>query len=97
MAGCGTQVDALVDEPAQVEPLGQRGRQQEASIGDQLRAVERDVEPVKAVGRSHPAGAPLIGSMGASQRHRPRSGGHLFFVSRIVNHQSVGGSGISAR
>jgi len=51
----------LLDELPEAQALGQGGRQEEARVGDELRPVERNVEPVEAVGRSHPAGAPLLG------------------------------------
>ena len=76
--GCLPEVEVPLDQFLQAEMLGERGRQQEPGVGDELRPVERRVEAVEAVGRSHPSGAPLLGVMGCSQRHHSRSEGHLF-------------------
>jgi hypothetical protein len=59
-AGGAAEVEEPLDESLQAEMRGQGGRQQEARVGYQLRPVERRVNPVEAVGRSHPAGAPLV-------------------------------------
>jgi hypothetical protein len=54
------EIEVGLDEIVEAQMLSQRGRQQEAGIGHELRPVERGVNPVEAVGRSHPAGAPLL-------------------------------------
>jgi hypothetical protein len=84
------EVEVLPHELLQAEMLGQGGRQQEPGIGHELRPVERRVDPVEAVGRSHPAGAPLRWADGwfATPSFPIRRAPVL--LSRIVNH--AGGS-----
>jgi hypothetical protein len=72
------EVEVLLDELLHAKVRGQRRGQEEARVGHQLRPVERGVNPVEAVGRSHPAGAPLFGVMAVLQHHHSRSAGHLF-------------------
>ncbi|MEX1171694.1 MAG: hypothetical protein WEG56_03670 [Chloroflexota bacterium] len=50
-----------VDELAETELLGQGGRQEQSRIGDETVVVEGGFQPVEAVLRSHPSGAPLAG------------------------------------
>jgi len=45
----GAQVETLVDELPEAQMVGQRGRQQEARVGQQALVVEGRVEPVEAV------------------------------------------------
>jgi hypothetical protein len=44
------QVDALLDQLPEAQPLGERGRKQEPGVGDQSVVIERRAEPVEAVG-----------------------------------------------
>ncbi|GAC1669534.1 MAG: hypothetical protein NVS9B8_12400 [Candidatus Limnocylindrales bacterium] len=76
--GFGAQVQMLVDEPLEAEVLGEGGRQEEPSIGHELRPVKHRRDAVQAVGRSHPSGAPLVWVDVVSQHHHSRSDGHLF-------------------
>jgi len=48
-AGLGAEPDVLVDQLLEPEVLGQRGRQQEPSVGHQPVVVEGHLEPVEAV------------------------------------------------
>jgi hypothetical protein len=77
-AGGAAEVEEPIYQSLQAEMRGQGGRQQEARIGHEVHPVERGVEPVEAVGRSHPAGVLADGSVLPEQLHRPRSEGHLF-------------------
>src|ERR1035437_478998 len=65
---------------------GERGRQEEACIGHELRPVERRVNPVEAVGRSHLAGAPLFGFDGCFATPSFPIRWAPVRLSRIVNH-----------
>ena len=66
--------------------LGQGGRQQEAGVGHQLRPVERHIEAVEAVGRSHPAGAPSGSGRWVFATPSFPFGWAPVRLSRIVNH-----------
>ena len=44
------EVEVLVDEGAEAEVMGERGRQDQARIGHQAVIVERGIDPVEAVG-----------------------------------------------
>jgi hypothetical protein len=48
-SGCRTEVEMRIDQLAQAEVLGQRGRQQEPRVGHQAIVVKGRVEPVEAV------------------------------------------------
>ena len=79
------EIEVLLDEIVQAQMLSQRGRQQEAGVGHELRPVERGVNPVEAVGRSHRSGAPLSGSMGCVATPSFPISGAPVLLSRIVN------------
>jgi hypothetical protein len=49
-ARCAAQVDVLVDQLAEHEPLGKGGGQDEASVGDRVVIVEADRDLIGAVG-----------------------------------------------
>jgi hypothetical protein len=63
-AGPLAQADRPVGGLLDAQPLGQRGRQQQARVGDRV-IVKRDVELVQGVGGCHRGRAVLIGSMTA--------------------------------
>jgi hypothetical protein len=71
-----TQIDQLVGGLLDSQPLGQRGSQQQARIGDRVGVVEGDVELVEGVGGLHRESALLVGGYGSyRRRHSPRSEG----------------------
>jgi hypothetical protein len=72
------EVQVRLDELAQAEMGGERGRQEEPGVGHQAIVVEGRIQPVEAVRRSHLSGVLLFGSVVAQQPHRPSSEGHLF-------------------
>jgi hypothetical protein len=74
-AGLLTQVDQRIGGLLDAQPLGQGGGQQQASAGDRVGVVKRDVELVKGVGGSHRERALLMGIRQLWQRHSPRSEG----------------------
>jgi hypothetical protein len=75
-AGPIAQVDHRIGGLLDPEPLGQRGRQQQARVGDGVGVVEGDVELVEGVGGLHRESALLVGGYGSCRRrHSPRSEG----------------------
>ena len=50
MAGTAAKVDQLVDDGLDAEPVGQRGGEQQAGVGDRVVVVERHNKPCRAVG-----------------------------------------------
>jgi hypothetical protein len=75
-AGLPAQVDQLVGGLLDAQPLGQRGSQQQARVGDGVGVVKADVELVESMGGSHRESALLAGGYGSSsRRHSPRSEG----------------------
>jgi hypothetical protein len=72
------EVEVRLDQLAQAEMRGERGRQEEPGVGHQAIVVEGRIEPVEAVRRSHLSGVLPFGSVVAQQPHRPSSEGHLF-------------------
>jgi hypothetical protein len=85
-AGGPAEVEEPLDQLLQAQVESQRGRQQEPRIGHELRPVERRVDPVNAVGRSHPAGAPWFGFDGCVATPSFPFGRAPVLLSRIVNH-----------
>ena len=83
------EVHVAVDELAQAEAAEQGGRQEQPGIRDELRRVERRVDPVEPVGRSHPPGAPLSGSDWCVATPSSLFRRAPVAVSRIVNHSEV--------
>ncbi len=77
-AGGPTEIQEPLDQSLQTQVGGEGGGQQQARVGHELRPVERHIDPVEVVGRSHPAGVLVGGSVLPEQLHRPRSEGHLF-------------------
>jgi hypothetical protein len=57
-------VDALIEQLAQQQSLGQRGGQDQAGVGDQVLVIEADRDGVGTAAGSHLTGAFLIGSSG---------------------------------
>jgi hypothetical protein len=70
------QVDQRVGGLLDAQPLSQRGRQQQARVGDRVGVVKADVELVEGVGGSHREPALLTGEYGSfGKRHSPSSEG----------------------
>ena len=46
MAGTVAEVDQLVDERLEPEPLGQGGGQQQPGVGDRVVVIDRDDDPM---------------------------------------------------
>jgi hypothetical protein len=64
-AGLLAQVDQLVGSLLDAQPLGQRGSQQQARVGDGVGVVKTDVELVQGVGGCHRERALQIGNTAA--------------------------------
>jgi len=77
-------VDALIEQLAQQQSLGQRGGQDQAGVGDQVLVIEADRDGVGTAAGSHLTGAFLIGSRVASATHSPRSTGMSWPFSRPI-------------
>ena len=51
------EIDATVEQLPQAEMLGERGRQNQSRVSDQMFIIEDHIETVEAVRRSHLKGA----------------------------------------
>ena len=63
--GLRAEIEPALHERPEAEVRRERRRQQEARVGHLSRIVERHAEAVEGVGRSHPAGAPLLRADGS--------------------------------
>jgi hypothetical protein len=65
-AGAVAEVDQVVDDPLDTEPLGQCRGQGQPGIGDRVGVVEDDRQGVETVRRWHRESALRVGVPGAS-------------------------------
>jgi hypothetical protein len=85
-------VDALIEQLAQQQSLGQRGGQDQAGVGDQVLVIEADRDGVGTAAGSHLTGAFLIGSSGRFSNPFFQVNRHPFAVSGVQSEQITGGS-----
>ena len=64
MAGTAAEVDQLIDDRLDAQALGERGGQQQPSLGDRVVVVEGDHQGVGTMGGWHRESALLIGTNG---------------------------------
>jgi hypothetical protein len=74
------QVDVLVDQLAEHEPLGQGGGQDETGVGDRVVVVEADRDLIGTVGRSHEQVPSWLGATVVLSTPFSQVSGHLFAV-----------------
>ena len=82
--GASPKVDALIEQLAQQQSLGQRGGQDQAGVGDQVLVIEADRDGVGTAAGSHLTGAFLIGSSGRFSNPFSQVNRHELAFSRPI-------------